>query len=240
MKILRSDLAHCPELQGAVVVIDVLRSFTTAAYALAGGAREVLALEAAEDALARRAADPRALAIGALPGGRPAPGFDVGNSPSALAGHDLSDRRVLLCSAGGTRGLVRCDHASAVLAAGLVCAGATARFLQALDPPSVTLVITGIWTDRDGDEDHACADLVEALLRGADPPREAFADRVRASDFGRRFAAGRDAHLPPADLDCCAAVDRFDFALLVEPTEAGLRLVAAREDAARGLRQRRS
>lgn len=222
MKILRSDLPHCGELRGAVVVIDVLRSFTTAAYALACGAEEVIAVDSIAAARALRARDPGALAIGALGGGAPAPGLDMGNSPSQLAGLDLRGRRVILYTAGGARGLVACDHAGILLAASLVCAGATAARLLALAPSSVTLVVTGIWTDRDGDEDHACADLIEALLRGEDPARAPYAARVRASDFGRRFSAGTDPHLPAADLDCCAAVDRFDFALPIQRTSSGM------------------
>jgi len=86
----------------------------------------------------------------------------------------------------------------------------------------VTLVVTGVWSDRDGDEDHACADLIEALLLGQDPPREQFADRVRNSDFGRRFGAGTDPNLPRADLDCAAAVDRFAFAMPMNRLRDGL------------------
>jgi 2-phosphosulfolactate phosphatase len=221
MKILRSDLPHCPDLHGAVVVIDVLRSFTTAAYALARGAEEVVAVESIAAALALRARDPDALAIGAVGGGAPAPGLDMGNSPSQVAALDLRGRRVIQYTAGGTRGLVACDHAGVLLAAALVCASATAAFLKALGPTSVTLVVTGTWSDRDGDEDHACADLIEALLRGDNPPRAPYAKRVRESDFGRRFSAGNDPHLPVADLECCAAVDRFDFALLIQRTASG-------------------
>ena len=222
MKILRSDLPHCGELHGAVVVIDVLRSFTTAAYALARGASEVVAVESIEAAGALRRQDHNAVAIGAMGGGAPAPGLDMGNSPSQVAALDLSGRRVILYTAGGTRGLAACDHAGVLLAASLVCADATAAFLRNLAPPSVTLVVTGIWTDRDGDEDHACADLIEALLRGDDPPRAPYAARVRDSDFGRRFSAGTDPHLPVADLDCCAAVDCFDFALPIQRTQRGM------------------
>ena len=143
MKILRSDLPHCPELRGAVVVIDVLRSFTTAAYAMARGASKVVAVDSIAAALALRASDHNALAIGAVGGGAPAPGLDMGNSPSRVAALDLSGRRVIQYTAGGTRGLVACDHAGVLLAASLVCAGATAALLRALAPPSVTLVITG-------------------------------------------------------------------------------------------------
>ena len=222
MKILRSDLPHCPELYGAVVVIDVLRSFTTAAYALAGGAREVIAVDSIDTARALRERDPAVLTIGAVPGGAPAPGLELGNSPSQVARLDLTGRRVVQYTAGGTRGLAACDHAGLLMAASLVCARATAAYLLERGPPSVTLVVTGTWSDRDGDEDHACADLIEALLCGEDPPRATFAQRVRDSDFGRRFRSGSDPNLPPADLDCCADVDRFDFALPIRRTPRGL------------------
>jgi 2-phosphosulfolactate phosphatase len=228
MKVIRSDLPHCPELHGAVVVIDVLRSFTTAAYALARGAREVVAVETVEAARALRALDPQALAIGAVGGGVPAAGLDLGNSPSQVDTLDLRGRRVILYTAGGTRGLAACDHAGTLLAASLNCAAATAAYLRQRRPPSVTLVVTGTWVDRDGDEDHACADLIEALLGGANPPREPYAARVRASDFGRRFLAGNVPHLPMADLDCCARVDCFDFALPIRRTPQGLVMRAVR------------
>jgi 2-phosphosulfolactate phosphatase len=222
MKILRSDLPHCPELHGAVVVIDVLRSFTTIAYAFARGAREVVPVDSVEAARVLREQDPQALAIGAVGGGAPAPGLDMGNSPARVAGLELQGRRIIQYTAGGTRGLVACDHAVVLLAASLVCATATARYLRLLDPPSVTLVVTGTWSDRDGDEDHACADLIEAVLRGDDPPRARYAERVRSSDFGRRFAAGSDPNLPLADLECAAAVDRFGFAMPMNRLRDGL------------------
>jgi 2-phosphosulfolactate phosphatase len=222
MRVLRADLPHCAELHGAVVVIDVLRSFSTSAYAFARGAREVLPVESVAAACALRARHPDAIAIGGLPGGARAEGMDLGNSPSRVAALDLSGRRVIQYTAGGVRGLVACDHARILLAAGLVNASATAAYLRLLQPPSVTLVITGIWSDRDGDEDHACADLIEALLRGEDPPRAPYAERARRSDFGRRFAAGTDPHLPPADLDCCTEVDRFRFAMPMNRLADGL------------------
>lgn len=191
----------------------------------------MVAVDSVEAGCALRARDRRALAIGAVGGGAPAPGFDLGNSPSQVAALDLRGRRVIQYTAGGTRGLVACDHAAILLAGSLACASATAALLRALAPPSVTLVVTGTWSDRDGDEDHACADLIEALLRGDDPPRASYAARVHNSEFGRRFSAGTDPHLPPADLDCCAAVDRFDFALPFQRTPGGLVIRIGRDAA---------
>jgi 2-phosphosulfolactate phosphatase len=98
----------------------------------------------------------------------------------------------------------------------LVCAAATARYLLRLAPRAVTLVVTGIYLDRDGDEDLACADYLAALLRGEHPDTAVFARRVRESDFGRRFTDPDHPATPSADLDYCAVIDCFDFAMPVE------------------------
>jgi 2-phosphosulfolactate phosphatase len=80
----------------------------------------------------------------------------------------------------------------------------------------VCFVITGEWHGRDGDEDVACADYIESLLRGEPTVLDGFAQRVRRSDFGARFAAGTFPHLPAADLDIAAHTDRFRFAMPVK------------------------
>jgi 2-phosphosulfolactate phosphatase len=222
MRVRRSDLAHGPHLDGAVVVIDVLRAFSTAAYAFAAGARAMVVAHSLDevDALRRRHAP--CVTVGAHAGGRPVPGFDHANSPAEMARHDLAGLAVIEYTAGGVRGLVDCEHAPAVLAGSLVCARATADYLRRLQPDTVTLVVTGLWTDRDGDEDHACADLIEAHLAGEQPWLEDYERRVRDSDFGRRFGRPDQPHLPLDDLALCATADRFDFAMPMRRTSDGL------------------
>lgn len=206
----------------AVVAIDVLRSFSTAAYAFAAGASVIHPVETASEAVRLLERLPDALRIGALPGGRPMPGFDLGNSPSQLHRLDLAGRPVILTTAAGVRALVRFRDAPMLFAASLACAGATLRALQAAAPRRVALLTTGEWVDRDGDEDIACADYLEAGLLGQPIDAARLAQRVRESDFGRRFAAGTDPALPPADLELCAVVDRFDFAMRVFRDAEGL------------------
>ena len=84
MEILRADLGSCSGLTGAVVVIDVLRSFSTAAYAFAGGARAIYPVDSVAGARALRARIPGALTMGAAGGGAAIPDFDFSNSPAAL------------------------------------------------------------------------------------------------------------------------------------------------------------
>lgn len=212
---------------GTIVVIDVLRSFTTAAVALARGARAVYAVEGIDAALALGRRLEAAVTVGAVRGGDPVPEFDFGNCPAQLAEADLACAAVVLCTAAGVRGLQRFAAAPRLYAASLVCARATADALRAAGADDVGFVITGEWVDRDGDEDLACADYIEALLCNEAVAAEAFERRVRDSDFGRRFAAGTWPSLPPADLALAAHADRFDFAMRVR--REGEYLVIRRE-----------
>ncbi|MGQ9547855.1 MAG: 2-phosphosulfolactate phosphatase [Roseiflexus sp.] len=197
----------------AVVVIDVLRSFTTAAYALHAGAREIMLAATPEEARTLVHRSPAALTIGAVPGGFPIDGFDLGNSPAALRNVDLTGYDVALCTAGGVRGVIAAHGATMLLGGSLVCAAATAHVLRRIAPPRVTLLITGVYIDRDGDEDIACAEYLAARLRGETPDPASFERRVRESTFGRRFGDPAYPHLSSADLYLCAHANVFDFAM---------------------------
>jgi len=206
-------LDPAPESHDVVVAIDVLRSFTTAAYAIAAGASAIYPVDTVAGAIHLGKVLPDALSTGAIAGGDPIPGFDFGNSPTALAATQLNGQALIQCTAAGVRGLSRFTHARALFAGSLVCAQATARAILSLQPDEVVFLITGEWVDRDGDEDICCADYLEALLRGETPDPTPFEARVRHSDFGRRFTAGTNPNLPLSDLDLCAQADRFDFSL---------------------------
>jgi 2-phosphosulfolactate phosphatase len=199
-----------------VVVIDVLRSFTTTAVALGQGAHAVFAVEDPALVLPVCAQLERAVSVGAVAGGSPVPGFDFGNSPSALTDVDLTGCNVVISTVAGVRGLHVFASAKHLFAASLVCARATVNAIRESHGEEVCFVITGEWTDRDGDEDIACADYIEALLCGAPAAPEAFAQRVRQSDFGARFAAGTWPNLPIADLEIAAKTDLFGFAMPVK------------------------
>jgi 2-phosphosulfolactate phosphatase len=198
------------------VVIDVLRSFTTAAVALARGASAIYPVDGITAATALLAHLDEAVSVGAVGGGDPIPGFDYGNSPSQLMVARLTGKPVVMSTAAGVRGLQRFRHAKHLFAASLVCARATAEAIRASGAEEICFVITGDWVDRDGDEDIACADYIESMLSGQPAETAQFAQRVRDSDFGRRFTAGTWPNLPRADLDLAAHPDLFTFAMPVK------------------------
>jgi 2-phosphosulfolactate phosphatase len=197
------------------VAIDVIRAFTTAAFAFAAGASDVVLVGTVAEAFALRDRFPGALMMGEVDGLRIS-GFDFGNSPADLVAGDLAGRRLIQRTSAGTQGMVRSLRAEPLLAASFVCAGATARYLRRSAPDCVTFVITGIYPDRDGDEDAACADYIAALLRGESPDPAPFLRRVRESDSGKLFADPTHHEFSAEDLDACTDLDRFDFAMLAE------------------------
>lgn len=208
-----SGVASAAGARGAVVVIDVLRAFTTAAYAIAAGASEIVLVASVEQASAlRERRFPGALLVGEV-GGRPIAGFDHGNSPEAVSALDLAGRRVILRSSSGTQGVVRATAASSLWLGSLVTASATARALARQE--LVTLVACGAPEGPDGDEDEACAELLEARLLGRPCDQRVFVRRVERSRAGRLASDPGVDWITPGDLACATAVDRFDFALRV-------------------------
>ena len=220
MEFRRVTLEDCDRAEGAVVAIDVIRAFTTAAHALAAGVREIHLVGTVEEALALRGRLPGSRVMGEV-GGIKHPAFDLGNSPSALDGMDLSRGPLIQRTSAGTQGVVRArPHAEHLFAASLCTGSATAACIRGLQPRVVTFVITGVHADEvvnDGDEDAACADLLECLLRGESPDRAAIARRVLASRAAAKFLDPARPEFPAEDLPYCTAVDRFDFAMRVIP-----------------------
>jgi len=212
-------IESAPGARGHVVVIDVLRAFTTAAYAFASGAERIVLVSGADEAFALRGRMPNAVLVGEHEG-RKIAGFDQGNSPAEIAQTDLRGKVVVLRSSSGTQGVVGATRASAIVLGSLVVASTTSRWLRAR-AGEVTLLAMGTPFGGDGLEDDACADHIEALLAGRAPDWQRTRDLVLESDAAKLAQDPAADWISPADLDCALDIDRFDFAMVVE-REAGL------------------
>jgi len=209
-----TNLETCSTATGLVVVIDVIRAFTNAAFAFSRGAKEIYPVSTVEEALQFKAEVPNSLACGEV-GGVPPQGFDFGNSPTSTNTLDLVDRILVQRTGAGTQGIVKSVYAESMLAASLVVASATVTHIRNLDPDCVTFVVTGQLSDETGDEDLACAEYFEALLRGEQPDPAPFLDRVYRSRDALFHLDPTFPEFPKSDLDYCTNIDRFDFAISV-------------------------
>jgi 2-phosphosulfolactate phosphatase len=192
---------------GHAVIVDVFRAFTTAAFCVAAGAREIVLVADHEQALALKREDPSLFLTGEI-GGRPIPGFDVGNSPSAIERLDLNGRRVVQRTSSGTQGVVAATGARGIALGSFVTAQATVDHLRRVGD-DVTIVAMGHNALAEADEDELCARYLEALLRGERPaPPRVFLE-------GDHAAEGWPDWFPRRDAELACQVDRFDFALPV-------------------------
>jgi 2-phosphosulfolactate phosphatase len=179
------------EVQGRTVfVIDVLRATTSMCAALAHGAKAIIPVTSAEEAL--RLAQTIGSTDVLLAGEKnclPIPGFALGNSPREMSELTVRGKTLVLTTTNGTKALLACQGAAAVYpaaAANLTLAAEKAREILERDKE---LVI--ICAGRDGVfslDDAYCAGRLTAAALGSRKPRRGFNDAAIASlDLVRRY-----------------------------------------------------
>jgi 2-phosphosulfolactate phosphatase len=212
----------CESVDGVAVVIDVLRAYSFAAYALGAGVDRVILMDDLDATLRLAGTIP-----GALAGkdGAPADGFELFNSPGQiLERSDLAGRTIVHRTTAGTVGAVAARRAAHLYCASFVVAAATADRIRHLSPDAVTFVITG--EGGTAREDLACASYIAACLSTDTAPDPApFLAEVEAAGARLRQAVDlgyRGVHRD--DVDLCMDLDRFDFAMHVTDQDGQLTL----------------
>jgi len=216
-------------VSGVVVAVDVLRAFTTAAYAFAAGATSICLVSTVAEALELARSIPGSLTMGEEHGKRP-PGFDYSNSPVVIANADVQGRVLVQRTSAGTQGVIAASDADRLFAASLVCASATADAINKIDSAPPTYVITGRFADGSdyGEDDLLPAQLIERVRCGEPIDAAATAKAVAETPWGLQIRDKDDEHVNHLDIRFATDVDRFDFAMEVERENNQLRLVQRR------------
>ena len=196
-------------------MIDVLRAFSTAAYAFEAGARSIRLVSAVEEAFQLKKQFPEAFLMGEVHG-LPIEGFDYGNSPTQLSQQNLAGRELIQRTTAGTQGVTHSINADILLASSFCCAKATVEYIKQLPDENITFVITGKCSNGRGDEDAACADYIEDLITGKEPDIEKYIYRVKNSVDAQIFLDESEPAFPASDLEHCLAIDKFNFAMPIE------------------------
>jgi 2-phosphosulfolactate phosphatase len=213
------SIAECSNVYGVAVVIDVLRAFSTAAWAFELGAERIVLTDDLDEALKLKASIPGALA---LKDGHPQPGFDLTNSPVMIKSHDLRGATIVQRTQHGTAGAVAARGAERLYCASFGVASATADAVRESGFRDVYFVITG--DDGTADEDLACAEYIAALLDDPSTDVAPFLARVAKSAgavLDRQRIEEGHAGFADGDIEACMEADRFGFAMRARE-EAGL------------------
>lgn len=79
-----------------------------------------------------------------------------------------------------------------------------------LNPPEVTFLISGGYGN---DEDVACADYLQELLKGNSPDKRSYQQRVYKSRDALQHLDPSQTGFPLSDLDYCSRIDEFTFTM---------------------------
>ena len=219
IEIRRLNFPRAAEARGVTIVIDVIRAFTVAAYAFAGGASRLWLVRTTDEAFALRRREPGALLAGEI-GGRLIPGFDLNNSPALMAKAHVAWRLLIQRTGAGTQGAVNASHSQRLLLCSLVNAKATAQCAYAL-ATEIGELITLLPTGKPDEafpltEDDFCADYLEALITGRNDAPQVLADRIARLRLGRftEWQQGNEQDFPIEDIEKVLDADRFRFAMV--------------------------
>jgi 2-phosphosulfolactate phosphatase len=104
MKYFHAFLDDCESAVGTVILIDVLRAFSNAAYAFSAGAEKILLVSSVEEALALKLREPNLLITGEV-GGLPPDGSILETRPPRPNHSILQDASLFSAPGLGRRGL---------------------------------------------------------------------------------------------------------------------------------------
>lgn len=213
------------DVSGRVVaVIDVLRASTTIAVALANGAKAVLPVDDADEALTRA----RTLERGdtRLAGERKMaqiPGFDFGNSPREFTAEVVEGKTIVMTTTNGTVSLTAVQGARDVVVASYVNFSAILAMLRAAARGGSDLAIICAGRERRFSlEDAACAGRYVRQIAKRVPEIElsdsalacSMVDRRYGDDLTRLFQDSEHGKALVAagfadDLSLCASLDAY-------------------------------
>ena len=183
----------------ACVVFDVLRATSTVVTALHNGAKEIIPVAEISEALEIKKSRPNVLLGGERDGVRiSADGidFDLGNSPREYTPGKVRGKTIVSTTTNGTRALLACAGAKAVLAASFLNLGATAEFLRQKKFAGILLVCAGTGENAALEDTLAAGALCDVLSggfgAGANPASVETARRAYAQAKSNLAGAMRD------------------------------------------------
>lgn len=203
---------------GPTIVIDVFRAFTTASFALAGGAAEIVMVGELDEALALKASGRVDLSIGERGGVKPE-GFDFGNSPSAMRDADLTGKRLVQTTSNGTASMVASTGATSRFAGALVNLSASVAAAVQAGADQLSIVAAGRKGHIKADEDEICGRLMGRVAIGEPVDMAAHRAALEAQFLTAEYLASRSEFGPAEDWALALEIDRFDFAIEVRQEE---------------------
>ncbi len=212
--IIDSLITGATKAEGAVVIVDVFRAFTTAALAISLGVKDIYLVSDIDGAKALKDKGLADYCVGEVDGKKPLD-FDIGNSPYEITQFELKNKSLVLSTRAGVVGVNSVGKSDVIMGASLVNAFSTCEWLQQQGFKKVTIVAMG-WAGRiRTDEDEICAMYMRNLLEDRKTDLESIKNMILASSHAAKFD---DADLPwyhYQDRDIALDIDSIDCPIVI-------------------------
>lgn len=202
-----SHLDDPAKIDGFTIVIDVFRAFTVAYYVWENNPDRYIITNSVDHALELKKRSHNPVLIGERDGVK-VPGFDYGNSPTAIQDKDFSRCTVIHTTTAGTKGVLDQPAQNEVIVGSFVNKDAMLKYVSNKGIQTVNLFCTAPpgW----GDEDYLFAKHFRKLLLGE---KSDFADIVEELRVGSGLRLLQSKTEPAADFDYSLQRNRFDAIL---------------------------
>lgn len=216
MKVITESLLEgAKRAKGLVVIIDVFRAFTTAAYVMNNGARKIIPVGSLDEAFELKRKNPDFILIGER-NGLKVEGFDHGNSPAEIQNIDFTDKTVIQTTSAGTQGILNAKNADEILLCSFVNIQSTIDYIKKSNPEIVTMVSMGTSGVEKSDEDELCAGYIKDSLEGKKPDFSEIKSYLRTYKSALKFFDRSKPEFQEDDFYCAMSIDRFKFVLTVK------------------------
>lgn len=151
------------DVEGLVVIIDVLRAGTTIPILFTQGAKKIISVSTTKEA--EKYKDTDYVLVGEGKDGVRHEAFQYANSPSEIYTEDFSGKEIVFRSNNTSQAVLNANKASTIIIASFVNLAASVEFIKSKNPDKVTLVALGRLGER-GLEDDLCAEAIKTSLEG--------------------------------------------------------------------------
>jgi len=197
--------------EGLVVVIDVLRAFTTACYAINNNPKDCIIVPDIDTAYKLKKENPDYILLGERDGFS-IPGFDYSNSPAEMIDVDFSNKTIVHTTTLGTRGIINAlKHTKKVITGSFVNAKAVVNYIKKENPNYVHLFCTD--SSSDDNEDTVFAKYIKSCFENKPLDINIIKKNLMKHESGIRYLINPRTKYSKRDFFLALELDKFNFVL---------------------------
>lgn len=191
------------EIQGFTIVIDVFRAFTVSYFVIQNNPSRYLITNSVDHALKLKKRFTKSILIGER-NGMIVPGFDFGNSPTAVQYKNFSGHTVIHTTTAGTKGVMDQPEQNEVVVGSFVNQDALLEYINDNNIQTINLYCTAPpgW----GNEDFLFAEHFKKLLLGRKSNFQEIVEKLKAGSGLRLLQSATE---PASDFYYCLQRNRF-------------------------------